>query len=159
MLQCCKLKIEWVRRGLLLLLLATPQFQTVCNQTVAADDLKPLKFRIASDNGGMGHVVVYVDEATPRGLQLNLKKRRRKVLGGHRTGVIVARFIPNAAPARGEPEPQNKVSFAWVNVVVEQKHTKPVLDSQTNVVSFPNIDPLPGRTEFGKSDSLPFYWD
>ena len=26
-------------------------------------------------------------------------------------------------------------------------------------MSFPHFDPLPGKTEFGRADSLPYYWD
>ena len=97
-----------------------------------------------------GTLSVYSDTAFPDNIYLQDVKHKSRLLGGDNSGVILAQFIPN--------EKSDK-DYAWLNIVLNQKNTKSAKTQNHNKLLTPYIDPLPGKTVFGRSDHLPYYWD
>jgi hypothetical protein len=79
-----------------------------------------------------------------------MERHKEEILSGDRTGAVLGRFVPDHKEAG---------TFDWINVIAGQRGTRPIKDSKRQIVQFPNIDPLPGKTEFGRADKLPYYWD
>lgn len=96
-----------------------------------------------------GTIHVHADDSIPRGVFLHNGRRREKLMGGDRTGIILARFVPE----------KTRGTYAWLNIVSGHENTRRARNRHGKTVSFPYIDPLPGKTEFGRADTLPYYWD
>lgn len=96
-----------------------------------------------------GTIHIFTDSAFPRGLRL-ADRRNHLVLGGDQTGVILARLFPKE---------KTDVTYAWLNIVTGEDHTRPTRNRSGTIVGFPQIDPLPGKTIYGRADFLPYYWD
>ena len=97
-----------------------------------------------------GTLFVYSDTAVPDNIYLQDGRHKMWLLGGDHSGVILAQFIPD--------EKIDK-DYAWLNVVLNQKNTKSAENQNHRKLFTPYIDPPPGKTVFGRSDNLPYYWD